>query len=435
MKKATPLNVSILACLTCTLMVSNTMAQGSLTPPGAPAPTMKTLQQIEPRIDLATVAGDASYHHVLNQPGSYYLSGNLAVTKSSGIKISSEGVTLDLNGFSIYSASGSGGNGIAVYNDRATIRNGGIVGFLYGVNYGVTSLRAKAGLLEKLAVSECTTYGIFGGRGMRIVDCRAHDNPGYGFLTAEGASMEGCTAYDNQGYGIMVNKGSSLRNCTVHGNQNYGISAGEGSTLNGCTAYNNQGGGIKVGNGSVIENCTAYGNTGDGIYADYGSLVRGCTARDNVGTGDESYGIYARVNGSVIDCVVRYNTNTNSPSTPQQGCGIYVSAGSVVNCTAIYNQGDGICISQYSRASGNTAHYNGYQGDGAGIHVKYNDSRVDGNTATGNDRGIDVDAGGNLVVRNSASGNTTNYNVATGNDLGTIQTTPVGAGAWDNFEF
>ena len=78
---------------------------------------------------------------------------------------------------------------------------------------------------------------------------------------------------------------------------------------------------------------------------------------------------------------------------------------------------------------------NGYGGDGAGISVEFNDNRIDSNNVVNNDRGIDVDASGNLIVRNSASGNTTDYDIATGNNTGTIQTTPVGAGAWDNFEF
>ena len=59
------------------LIAFHVQAQGSLTPPGAPATTMKTLEQVEPRIDVLTLSGDATYHHVITQPGSYYLSGNL----------------------------------------------------------------------------------------------------------------------------------------------------------------------------------------------------------------------------------------------------------------------------------------------------------------------------------------------------------------------
>jgi hypothetical protein len=46
-------------------------AQGPLTPPGAPAPTMKTLDQVEPRIPLVVgasgVTTEPSYHFVISQ--------------------------------------------------------------------------------------------------------------------------------------------------------------------------------------------------------------------------------------------------------------------------------------------------------------------------------------------------------------------------------
>src|SRR4051812_15393213 len=160
-------------------------SQGSLTPPGAPAPTMKKLDEIEPRTNLQASpapagvdAGNANYHFIITQPGSYYLSANLAVTKPNGIRINAEGVTLDLNGFQI-SRTGGTGNGIeiVVAAHRATIRNGSITGFAYGVNSlgtgGGSPVYARGCAFRDLSISGCSAYGILAGNLALIESCRA----------------------------------------------------------------------------------------------------------------------------------------------------------------------------------------------------------------------------------------------------------------------
>lgn len=574
------------------MMTSNAFAQGSLTPPpGSPAPTMKTLEQVEPRTDLATVAGDATYHHVITNAGSYYMSSNLEVTNSSGIYITASGVTLDLNGFEISSASGSGGYGIHnIGTPGVTVRNGTIVGFAYGIEtFGPC-------LLEKLVVSECSSYGIHAGSDSRIINCQAHNNTGSGIYSIKQSILNGCMATYNSGdYGIYAGTDSTLSSCSATRNSNYGIYAAEGSSLSRCAASYNQNSGIRLSYGCIINgctasynqycgiqtsssctindstassnsddgfsvgydcslnNCTAIGNSADGIdssslstpssgssfssctaignsvagiatghyatlrdckargntiagiragvgsslsgctasqnmgswgiYADSGSSLSGCTAShnecsfgitvagegaslsgcsafdnttdygihagdgasltgctayNNEGTGWESYGIYAGSGSTVVECAASGNSNTNSVSASFRGVGIYVRfIGTVKDCITSFNSGDGIWIDDGSVAQGNTCTVNGH----AGIHADSTASPIKGNcriidnTVKNNDYGIEVDDSGGQIVRNSASNNGTNYVIAAGNDVGTIQTSSVGAGAWDNFEF
>ena len=72
------------------------LAQGSLTPPGPPAPSMKTLAQIEPRTPISSLP------FTINQSGSYYVTTNLiGVSGQNGIIVQTRNVTIDLNGFGI----------------------------------------------------------------------------------------------------------------------------------------------------------------------------------------------------------------------------------------------------------------------------------------------------------------------------------------------
>jgi hypothetical protein len=135
--------------------------QGSLTPPGAPAPTFKTLSQVEPRFPIA------DYQTNLTISGSYYLVTNLFsgtnVNDAINIRTNVHDITIDLNGFSIINTNGAGGpSPVGVRISEATnvvIRNGQIIGFDRGVRgeglfYGI--------VCENLHIHNCRRAGIEG---------------------------------------------------------------------------------------------------------------------------------------------------------------------------------------------------------------------------------------------------------------------------------
>src|SRR4026208_191371 len=109
------------AALVLCIFPSDLLAQGALTPPGAPAPMMKTLQQIEPRFPIFAIPTNISV------PGSWYLTTNLTGTAGNGITIQADNVTLDLNGFALV---GPGNVAISAASARFNlcVRNGTIRG-------------------------------------------------------------------------------------------------------------------------------------------------------------------------------------------------------------------------------------------------------------------------------------------------------------------
>lgn len=135
-------------------------AQGALTPPGAPAPSMKSLGEIdaslttltalagkiESRIPIDTLPGDATAVRIISAPGSYFLRGNLTSPSDgvAGIRVAASGVVIDLNGFSmIGTGANSNANAVDAISggvERVIVRNGVIIGWRTGVRTGMRSL-------------------------------------------------------------------------------------------------------------------------------------------------------------------------------------------------------------------------------------------------------------------------------------------------------
>ena len=248
---------------------STLFAQGALTPSGAPAPTMKSLAQIEPRTPISSLPFS------ITQPGSYYVTTNLYVASGDGISISAGNVTVDLNGFAL---TGGGGSGIgihfspspAVNETNVTVRNGSLSGWGYGV---AASTGSHNFVLEHLAVSDCANYGIGSPVGPIFVRDCISDYNGTDGIYAYNSQITDCDASNNGNIGICgIN--CTVRNCSVVNNGNYGVLISPG-TVSDCVVQSNYLSGIFIdAPGSEVIGNTCIGNNSSASTNDAGIYVR-----------------------------------------------------------------------------------------------------------------------------------------------------------------
>ncbi len=442
-----------------TAVATSVLAQGPLTPPGTPAPTMKTLDQVEPRkeVNATNTPGDGVSVFRISAPGSYYLSANVTgVASKSGVVIAADDVSLDLNGFEVKGIAGSvSGIVLSGTRENCLIRNGAIREWdVKGIDGGFGFFA----VYENLRVSDNGGIGIHVGSGSVVRSCVVSDNGSHGFqcLSVSGGHtirvvvMEHCLATGNGGDGFRLtnttirdcvaelNGGKGITvfsvatealtatNCMAISNTGDGISAGVGSTLTNCTAKENGGTyGIFAGEGSTLTGCTAYSNDVEsGIRADDRSTLTNCTASLNTSAAADSWGISAGAQCTISNCSANGNLNTNATPSDSTGGGILAgNSSNIQNCTVVGNKGDGIQIGSDSRVIGNNCDSNNFGGgNAAGIHSTGADNRIEGNNVTDNTRGIDVDSSGSLIIKNSASGNSTNFDIAASNSFGPLVT-------------
>lgn len=385
-------------------------AQGSLTPPGAPGPTMKTLAQVEPRIPVDPTA------LVLSQPGSYYLTTNLA----AAVSIQTNNITLDLMGFAIAPASGSA---LIMSGSRTnvTVRNGILSAPIgNGIDFSTSSHHANI-LLEDLQVGRCQNYGIIVGGGAIVRDCMVSGAGLAGISGGSATEIRNCRITGN-GAGLrLTGTNGWVEGNTVFGNAtNYLFTAGNrlnlllseipqvlawpcsvrlaGTLIGTSTATNgitvladdvtiDLGGHALVGPGAASKhgiaqdperrNLRVYngsvagwrGTLAAGISAiGYGAMVSDVRAATNtigIWTGD----------GSLIERCVAHNNLDD---------GIYAGSGCVVrNCAAIKNGDVGIVVYRESVIADCSAAENFNGGISAGYHSRVGGCAVNSNTGIG----------------------------------------------------
>lgn len=193
---------------------------GNVDPPAGPiAGTMKTLEDIEPRIAIRNDPNGVQ-PIVIDQAGSYYLAENInALAFQHGIEITVSGVTLDLNGFEIRGNSEIGTVDGVHLPDTGTeksivVRNGSIHGF---ADDGVDSQYADGCVFEDLRVYDNFDSGIVAGAGCIVRGCVAIDNGYLGISANPGSIIEQCSATGNLGPSEIAACDGLIRGCSVSG--------------------------------------------------------------------------------------------------------------------------------------------------------------------------------------------------------------------------
>ncbi len=248
-----PIQFLTYSLLFSSLCVLTALGQGSLTPPGAPGPSMKTLDQIEARTPISSLP------IIISTSGSYFFTGNLTFTAATGdaIDIGASDVTLDLNGFTLRSATAVTGAAISISGGLAniTVKNGNIMGTTTVAIAGTPPSRTWTptpggfvrGIDDNSVGAHFMDLSIRGCRGQGIFS----SSPGQ-------AIIERVSCVSNGAFGIFAESGC-LIGCTVRGNAVGGIIA-----PNGSVAINNGGDGISAVGGNIA-NSTSSGNANDGL--------------------------------------------------------------------------------------------------------------------------------------------------------------------------
>lgn len=411
------------------LLAQASALAGPLTPPPGPVASTPALESRIP-ITQSTCPGDAANVFIISQPGTYYLTGNVAVgANQDGIRINSSHVKLDLNGYTIAGNSASAKNGIitATGSNSHTITNGSITFFS---NNGTNFINSQGARITDLNVTQCGQVGIIAGAGSIVQRCLvAQASTGY-VLFGDAVTISDCTALSCTDTGYQIPTGCAASRCTstqcltgfyvfaratmesCNARQgSTGFASSGNSVFRGCSASGTSAAGFQNNPGDLLVDCSAANNFAIG-FAVQGARLENCVASDNSTTG-----FVGTDTPSVFVACLAFNNNTG---------GINAHPGSVIRgCAVNNNNGFGIKVTTNTDVIDNTVKGNNLGVSTPGIWCAGNAqsrNQISGNTVTQCDVGIQVDSSRNAIFANKLSANTTNFSVAVDNRLGTIVT-------------
>ena len=396
-------------CLTLILSFNSLALAGDLNPPPGPVgPTMKTLVEVEPRVSVQSLPGSATALHVITEPGSYYLTGNITgVAGKNGILINTTPVSLDLSGFVLTGVPGSlsgilsaaQGQSIRIYN--GSIESWGGDGITADQSNGADF--EQRGEFHDLIVANNGTglhAGLRAGSNAIVERCIARGNKGDGIAVFDQCIVRDCVSVENTRSGIFLRSGTTVQGCTTSKNMIDGISSDSpaiGSRVIESIARSNQRDGIHLaGVAHVVSRSTVNANGGKGVLVGESSAVSEVVAVGNSGTG-----IWTESTSSVRACTLWSNHDN----------GIRVVRG---------------CLIKDNNVGGCNPN---------GILVLSDEGRIIDNLLQNNTFGIELATGGNLIVRNSALGNGVDFAIPAQNLFGPVSTDPTTASEWANFQF
>ncbi|MDQ2867314.1 MAG: right-handed parallel beta-helix repeat-containing protein [Verrucomicrobiota bacterium] len=390
---------------------------------------MKTLDQVKAGIAIDPSKPGFTTPYNITQPGHYFLTGNIGVTSGDAIDINANGVTLDLNGFTLSSMENSpAGTAIAPNGLDISIRNGHIRGAVTGdgttysgngFRYGIYSTSDQLGVdVDGVTVSGCLRYGIF--IQGTVQSCAVTEVGGQGIMANV---VRGCTAYLCGDTAITAF--GDVSDCAA---SSYTLSSSrsviQGNIVTNCYAVNGSSvsGSIGITAGSAI-NCSVYAViSGIGINA---SAAKNCSV--DMTTGGTAYSSFQTYNiannGQVYE-------NCRAQLDGGGGTGFYITSGSATNCSVSNSFGQrGTGISAFNSVVTNCVVHSMSTGMSSNGSSRFENCQVQASGATGislasgdsvNNCTVQGSVGSGIILGNNCVANNCNASANLGDGIATI---------------